>query len=144
MTAERATVRLTHRRSAARKSKNNKSKQKQKQKTHERTLTGGQNKAAKRKLLTMLPLKLVNNKYKKVFVNNRTCSKSSSYANSQTTTTIWSLVCFDASDFLTRICHLAIVNVYVLIIFCIGNTQISILLLCFLYLFVELMITMNE
>ena len=26
----------------------------------------------------------------------------------------------------------------------IGNTQISILLLCFLYLFVELMITMNE
>ena len=26
----------------------------------------------------------------------------------------------------------------------VGNTQISILLLCFLYLFVELMITMNE
>ena len=32
----------------------------------------------------------------------------------------------------------------VIIILSIGNTQISILLLCFLYLFVELMITMNE
>ena len=42
------------------------------------------------------------------------------------------------------ICRLAIVNVYVIIILCIGNTQISILLLCFLYLFVELMITMKE
>ena len=41
-------------------------------------------------------------------------------------------------------CHLAIVNVCVIIIFSIGNTQISILLLCFLYLFVELLITMNE
>ena len=46
----------------------------------------------------------------------------------------WSLVCFVASDFLT-ICHLAIVNVCVIIILSIGNTQISILLLCFLYLF---------
>jgi len=45
---------------------------------------------------------------------------------------------------LTTICHLAIVNVCVIIILSIGNTQISILLLCFLYLFVELMITMNE
>ena len=41
-------------------------------------------------------------------------------------------------------CHLAIVNVYVITILSIGNTEISILLLCFLYLFVELMITMNE
>ena len=49
-----------------------------------------------------------------------------------------------ASDFLTRICHLAIVNVCVIIILSIGNIQISTLLLCFLYLFVELMITMNE
>ena len=56
----------------------------------------------------------------------------------------WSLVCFVASDFLTTICHLAIVNVCVIIVLSIGNTQISILLLCFLYLFVELMITMNE
>ena len=47
--------------------------------------------------------------------------------------------CFVASDFLTTICHLAIINVCVSI----GNTQISILLLCFLYLFVEFMITMN-
>ena len=51
---------------------------------------------------------------------------------------VWSLVCFVASDFLTTICHLAIVNVCVFIILSIGNTQISILLLCFLYLFVEL------
>ncbi len=51
---------------------------------------------------------------------------------------------FVASDVLTTICHLAIVNVCVIIILSIGNTQISILLLCFLYLFVELMITMNE
>ena len=55
----------------------------------------------------------------------------------------WSF-CFFASDVLTTICHLAIVNVCVIIILSIGNTQISILLLCFLYLFVELMITMNE
>ena len=41
-------------------------------------------------------------------------------------------------------CHLAIVNVYVITILSIGNTEISILLLCFLYLFVELMITMKE
>ena len=46
--------------------------------------------------------------------------------------------------FFTPICHLAIVNVCVIIILPIGNTQISILLLCFLYLFGELMITMNE
>ena len=51
---------------------------------------------------------------------------------------------FVASDVLTTICHLAIVNVCVIIILSIGNTQISILLLYFLYLFVELMITMNE
>ena len=51
---------------------------------------------------------------------------------------------FVASDILTTICHLAIVNVCVIIIVSIGNTQISILLLCFLFLFVELMITMNE
>ena len=51
---------------------------------------------------------------------------------------------FVASDFLTTICHLAIVNVCVIIILSIGNTQMSILLLCFLYLFVELMITVNE
>ena len=44
----------------------------------------------------------------------------------------------------TTICRLAIVNVSVIIILSIGNTQISTLLLCFLYLFVELMITMNE
>ena len=53
-------------------------------------------------------------------------------------------VCFAASDVLTTICHLVIVNVCVIIILSIGNTQISVLLLCFLYLFVELMITMNE
>ena len=53
-------------------------------------------------------------------------------------------VCFVVSDALTTTCHLAIVNVCVIIILSIGNTQISILLLCFLYLFVELMITMNE
>ena len=53
-------------------------------------------------------------------------------------------VCFVASDVLTTICHLAIVNVCVIIILYIGNTPISILLLCFLYLFVEPMITMNE
>ena len=52
---------------------------------------------------------------------------------------------FVASDVLTTICHLAIVNyVCVIIILSIGNTQISILLLCFLYLLVELMITINE
>ena len=49
-----------------------------------------------------------------------------------------------ASDFLTTICHLAIVNVCVIIILSLGNTQISALLLWFVYLFVELMITMNE
>ena len=49
-----------------------------------------------------------------------------------------------ATDHLTTICHLAIVNVCVIIILSLGNIQISILLLCFLYLFVELMITMNE
>ena len=54
------------------------------------------------------------------------------------------LVCFVASDVLTTICHLVIVNVCVIIFLSIGNTQISILLLCFLYLFVDLMITMNE
>ena len=57
---------------------------------------------------------------------------------------VFFLVFFVASDFLTTICHLAIVNVCVIIILSIGNTQISILLLCFLYLFVELMIKMNE
>ena len=47
--------------------------------------------------------------------------------------------------FLTTFCYPAIVNVCVIIIILsIGNTQTSILLLCFLYLFVELMITMNE
>ena len=56
----------------------------------------------------------------------------------------WSLFCFVASAFWTTVCHLAIVNVCVIIILSIGNTQISILLLCFLYLFVELMITMDE
>ena len=56
----------------------------------------------------------------------------------------WSFVCFVASDVLTTICHLAIVNVCMIIILSIGNTQISILLSCFLYLFVELMIMMNE
>ena len=45
---------------------------------------------------------------------------------------------------MTTICHLAIVNVCVIIILSIGKTQLSILLLCFLYLLVELMITMNE
>ena len=55
----------------------------------------------------------------------------------------WS-VGFVAADVLTTICHLAIVNVCVIIVLFIGNTQISILLLCFLYLFVELMITMDE
>ena len=45
-------------------------------------------------------------------------------------------VCFVASDVLTTICHLAIVNVCMITILSIGNTQISILLLCFLYLFV--------
>ena len=56
----------------------------------------------------------------------------------------WSFVCFVASDVLTIICHLAIVGVCVIVILYIGNTQISILLLCFLYLFVELVITMSE
>ena len=49
-----------------------------------------------------------------------------------------------AFDILTTICRLAIVNVCVIIILSIGNTQISVLLLCFLYLFEELMITMHE
>ena len=40
--------------------------------------------------------------------------------------------------------EVTVVNVYVIIILSIGNTQINILLLCFLYLFVELLITMNE
>ena len=53
-------------------------------------------------------------------------------------------VCFVAADVLTAICHLAIINVCMIIILYIGNTQINTLLLCFLYLFVELMITMNE
>ena len=56
----------------------------------------------------------------------------------------WSFVWFVASDFFTTICHLAFVNVCVIIILSIGNTQISILLFCFLHLFVELVITMNE
>ena len=56
----------------------------------------------------------------------------------------WSLVCFVASDVLTTIGHLAIANVCMIIILYIGNTQISRLLLCFLYLFVELMIMLNE
>ena len=56
----------------------------------------------------------------------------------------WSFVCFDASDVLTIICRLAIVGVCVIVILYIGNTQISILLLCFLYLFVEFVITMSE
>ena len=54
------------------------------------------------------------------------------------------LFCFGAFDCLTTICHLAIVNVCVIIILSMGNTQMSILLLCFLYLFVELKITINE
>ena len=41
------------------------------------------------------------------------------------------------------ICHLAIIDVCVMIIMSIGNAQISIPLLCFPCLFVELMITMN-
>ena len=53
-------------------------------------------------------------------------------------------VCFVAPDVLTTICRLAIVSVCVIMILSIGDTQISILLLCFPYLFVELMITMNE
>ena len=40
--------------------------------------------------------------------------------------------------------HLAIVNVYVIIILSIGNTQISLLLLCFPYLLVEFKIAMCE
>ena len=51
---------------------------------------------------------------------------------------------FVASDLLTTICHLAIVNVCVIIMLSKGNTQISILLFCFLYLFVEFMMTKNE
>ena len=57
---------------------------------------------------------------------------------------VFVLFCFVASDFLTTICHLTIVNVCVIIILSIGNIQISILLLCFLDLFVELTIPMNE
>ena len=49
-----------------------------------------------------------------------------------------------ASDVLTTICHLSIVNVCVIIILSVGYIQISILLLCFLYLFVELMIDCAE
>ena len=41
----------------------------------------------------------------------------------------WPLVCFVASDFLTTICHLAFVNVCVIIILSIGNTQISLSLI---------------
>ena len=54
-------------------------------------------------------------------------------------------LCFVASAFFI-ICHLSIANVCVINILSTGNTQnlISILLLCFLYLFVELMITTNE
>ena len=54
------------------------------------------------------------------------------------------LFCFVASDLLTTICHLAIVNVCVNIILSKGNTLISIVLFCFLYLLYEIMITMNE
>ena len=58
----------------------------------------------------------------------------------------WPLVWFVASDSSTTICHLGIVNVCVIIILSISYhfiyTQISILLLCFLYSLVELMITM--
>ena len=46
--------------------------------------------------------------------------------------------------FTTIYCRLAVVNGCVIIMLSIGNTQISMLLLCLLYLFVELMITMNE
>ena len=62
----------------------------------------------------------------------------------QQTVPFWFFVCFVASDVLTTICHLAIVNICMIIILYKGNTQISILLLCFLYLFVELMIMLNE
>ena len=52
---------------------------------------------------------------------------------------------YRASDVLTTICHLAIeMSVWLLFYIYIGNTQISILLLCFLYLFVELMIMLND
>ena len=54
--------------------------------------------------------------------------------HTQSTVTFWQLSAI----------NLAIVNVCVIIMLSIGNAQISILLLCFLYLFVELMITMNE
>ena len=53
-------------------------------------------------------------------------------------------LCFVASDFLTTIRRLAIVNVYVIIILPTGNTQISVLFLCFLYSFVDLTISMKE
>ena len=43
----------------------------------------------------------------------------------------WSLVCFVASEVLTTVCHLAIVNVCVIIMLSIGNTQISILTFVF-------------
>ena len=56
----------------------------------------------------------------------------------------WAGFRFCDRSVLTSVCHLAIVNVCVIIILSIGNTQISILLLCFLYVFVELMITLNE
>ena len=55
-----------------------------------------------------------------------------------------SLLGFLASDVLKTICHLAIVNVCVIIILSTGNSQISILLLCFLCFIVGLMIRMNE
>ena len=51
----------------------------------------------------------------------------------------------EALDLLATICHLAIVNVCVITILSIGNTlEISILILCFLYSFVDLMIKTNE
>ena len=56
----------------------------------------------------------------------------------------WSVVYDAKMCILPSTCHLAIVNVCMIIILYIGNTQISILLFCFLYLFVELMIMMNE
>ena len=49
---------------------------------------------------------------------------------------------FVASDVLTTLCHRKCLCDYHFIY--IGNTQISILLLCFMYLFVELLITISE
>ena len=74
----------------------------------------------------------------------RPVSTMRTQGNWKSTVVILVFVGFVASDVLTTICHLAIVNVCVIIILSIGNTQISILLLCFLYLFVEHVITMNE